>query len=506
MQVLSEAVRAPGRDRAAAAARGLTATSVIWAVSLAALVFTAVACTTSRLLMLDTFASLAAGREIAHHGVPHTEVLTWAAHGRPWIDQQWLGQWLYYEAYRLGGYPAVGALSAFCIALAFGVLAGYMLHRGTSTVRTLIWVAVAYAVCELNTVMRTQSFAYPLFVLMMVILLEDDRRHRFSRSLLALPLLFLLWANLHGSVLLAAPIVVVYCLWAAAHNLRPVRRRTLAAYLGLAACMPLALLSTPYGLTIADYYRSVLDNPVLTARVGEWHPATFGGPSTQFVIVLLAAIGLLGFAYGRGFRPPLFMVGLTFALAVAGIHAVRYQVWFGFTATLLIAEVMSGTFASSESPLIRRISARVVPAAAVIGVLGSSLLLATTATARFEALSPRPAMNATATWAAAHPKAKIMAGDTSASALLWTHPELTGRVGFDSRYEIYSQRQLLAYTDWVAGNGSRSQWSRVLDGYDEVLLSTAYRQNVIDRMRTLPGWHRIYGDADGVVFVRDTAG
>jgi hypothetical protein len=25
-------------------------------------------------------------------------------------------------------------------------------------------------------------------------------------------------------------------------------------------------------------------------------------------------------------------------------------------------------------------------------------------------------------------------------------------------------------------------------------------------MRTLPGWHRIYGDADGVVFVRDAAG
>src|SRR6478735_12652332 len=372
MQVLSEAVRAPGRDRAAAAARGLTGLSVIWAVSLAALVFTAVACTTSRLLMLDTFASLAAGHEIAQHGVPHTEVLTWAAHGRHWIDQQWLGQWLYYEAYRLGGYPAVGALSALNIALAFGVLAAYVLHRGTSTVRTLIWVAVAYAICELNTVMRTQSFAYPLFVLMIVILLEDDRRHHFNRSLLALPLLFLLWANLHGSVLLAAPIVVVYCVWAAAHNLRPVRRRTVAAYLGLAVCMPLALLTTPYGLTIADYYRSVLDNPVLTARVGEWHPATFGGPSTQFVIVLLAAIGLLGFGYGRGFRPPLFMVGLTFALALAGVHAVRYQVWFGFAATLLIAEVMSGTFASSESPLIRRISARVVPATAVIWFFFSS--------------------------------------------------------------------------------------------------------------------------------------
>jgi hypothetical protein len=35
--------------------------------------------------------------------------------------------------------------------------------------------------------------------------------------------------------------------------------------------------------------------------------------------------------------------------------------------------------------------------------------------------------------------------------------------------------------------------------------STLLRQNVIGRMRTLPGWHQIYSDADGAVFVRDGA-
>jgi hypothetical protein len=138
----------------------------------------------------------------------------------------------------------------------------------------------------------------------------------------------------------------------------------------------------------------------------------------------------------------------------------------------------------------------------VIGVVGSTLLLVTTSTARFEALTPRPALDAAARWAAQHPQAKIMAGDTSASALLWLHPELAGRVGFDSRYEVYPPKQLLAYTDWVAGNGSRSQWSRVLAGYDEVLLSNSYREPIIRRMRILPGWHQVYADADGTVFAR----
>ena len=108
MQTLSDALRVTDRGRALSQARSRAWLS-IWPLSIAGLVFTGVAFTTGRLLMLDTYASLTAGRLISQHGLPRTETLTWAAHGKPWIDQQWLGQWLYYQAYRIGGYPAVGA-------------------------------------------------------------------------------------------------------------------------------------------------------------------------------------------------------------------------------------------------------------------------------------------------------------------------------------------------------------------------------------------------------------
>jgi hypothetical protein len=504
MHTLSDAPRITDRRRAASEARARTRLTA-WPVSIAALVFTGVAFTTGRLLMLDTYASLSAGRLISQHGLPRTESLTWAAHGKPWIDQQWLGQWFYYQAYRLGGYPAVGAVSALCIALAFGLLAAYMLHRGASPVRTLIWTVIAYGVCELNTLTRTQSFAYPLFVLTLIVILDDDRERRFGKRMLLLPIIFLLWANLHGSVLLAAPIAIVYCLWAAAHNRRVAQRRSMTCYLMMALCLPLAIVTTPYGLTIIDYYRSVLANPVLTARVSEWQPATFSGVSTQFVIVLLATVAAIGFAYGRHYRPPLMMVAITCTLAAAGAHAVRYQVWFAFAATILIADVMNTTSPADDSQLLRRITGRALPALAVVGVVAGIAVLLTTPAARFEQLSQPGPMNSAARYADAHPNEKIMAADITASALLWTHPALTGRVGFDARYEIYTQDQLEAYTDWVAGKGERQQWSRVLAGYDVVVASTLLRQNVINRMDTLPGWHRIYSDADGAVFARDDA-
>jgi len=273
----------------------------------------------------------------------------------------------------------------------------------------------------------------------------------------------------------------------------------------LAACMPLAIVATPYGFSIMEYYRAVLGNPVLTGRVTEWQPATFSGPSTQFVIALLAMVAAVGFAYGRRYRPQLFMVAMTCALAAAGVHAVRYQVWFAFAATLLIADVMNGTTPGAEAALLRRLTSRAVPMLALAGLLGSTALLVATPTSRFETLSPRPAMEVAARWAAAHPDAKIMAGDISASALLWTHPELAGRVGFDSRYEVYSQKQLELYTNWVSDAGVRSQWAADLNGYDEVLLSQVYRAQNINRMKLLPDWREIYSDASGAVFVRKTA-
>src|SRR5438067_1905161 len=44
----------------------------------------------------DTWMTLAYGREVAQHGLPSHDALTVWAHGRTWIDQQWLGQLAFY--------------------------------------------------------------------------------------------------------------------------------------------------------------------------------------------------------------------------------------------------------------------------------------------------------------------------------------------------------------------------------------------------------------------------
>src|SRR5207248_1015257 len=72
-------------------------------------------------LVVDGWMALVSGREIAQHGVPTHDALTVWAHGRRWVDQQWLAQLLIYWLARAGGFKlallvhagrGVGALAA----------------------------------------------------------------------------------------------------------------------------------------------------------------------------------------------------------------------------------------------------------------------------------------------------------------------------------------------------------------------------------------------------------
>ncbi|MGZ4430757.1 MAG: hypothetical protein ACXVYV_03835, partial [Gaiellales bacterium] len=334
---------APTLPTAAVAARGgtrLLRPAVAWGLGVTAVVFGVVAVSASRLLQVDSFVTLYSGRAVALHGLPHTDMLTVAAHGRPWIDQQWLAHWLFYELWSLGGYPLLGACSSLLIASAFGLLAALLISRGSTPVRALIWTGAAFVVCQLNMQIRAQSFAYPLFVALLWLILSDDRGGRFQRRiLLGIPLL-VVWANLHGSVLLGSGLLAVYCGWRTAARTRRRDRASAAAYAATGLLALLAPLATPYGSEMLRYYPSVLNNPAV-ARIQEWQPASFAGPSRQFVALLLVTLAVVCFGWGRGRRPAVVPAAVTAVMALAGIQALRYQAWFAFPAAVLVADTLA---------------------------------------------------------------------------------------------------------------------------------------------------------------------
>jgi hypothetical protein len=460
-----------------------------------------VAVLSSRYLFADSFYDLAAGRYIAQHGIPHQNVLTVASHGAPWVDQQWLAHLLYYAAWRAGGYPALAAGSAALITAGLAGLGALMLHRGVPPTRMFGWASAALVVCTGNLVIRAQSFGYPLFVATLWLILADSRAPRLrGRTWLIIPVL-VLWANTHGSVLLGAAMTAGYAGVRVCTALRRPDRSAAAAYLLLAAAAAGSVLATPYGLGILGYYARFRGNPALTHDVVEWsRPSLMYPASWGFFAVLAAVAGATVVAWRRGARPDPVLAGLVLLLLALALTAVRNQAWFGFGGCLLAADTLArtGRPVPDVSAVFRRGMAGLLAAAALAGTAA----LAAEPDRQFESLVPVRAMDVAAALAAENPALRVLGDDWSGSPMLWLHPALTGRVGFDARMEQYTPAQLNSYGSFLFAHGPG--WPQAADGYGLIVVSARYHQPLSHALLGQPAWRVAASTPDGVVFARRT--
>src|SRR6185503_18398271 len=116
---------------------------------------------------------------------------------------------------------------------------------------------------------RPQKLAYPLFAVFVWVLAKNS-----TRLLWLLPLVTVVWANLHGSFF--AGWLLLGCVSA--------ERRTRAYALALAGCV-LAALVTPYGPRGLAYVVTIGSNPVIRDLVTEWAPPTIDWREGAFLFV-----------------------------------------------------------------------------------------------------------------------------------------------------------------------------------------------------------------------------
>jgi tetratricopeptide (TPR) repeat protein len=155
----------------------------------------------------DTCWHLATGRYVwEHRTIPSADVLSFASAGMPWIYPPF-GQVLLYLTYRVGGYAALSWLSAFaCV----GIVA-YLIRRRTMPSLALAMLAIpsiAY-----RTAPRADLFSTVLFA---VLLGELWAFHRYERRRLwIVPVLMLLWVNLHPGFIAGLAVIAAYIVFEA---------------------------------------------------------------------------------------------------------------------------------------------------------------------------------------------------------------------------------------------------------------------------------------------------
>jgi hypothetical protein len=439
-------------------------------------------------LAQDGWAALLSGREIALHGLPSHDALTIWAHGRRWIDQQWLAQLALYGLQRLGGLRLVMLAHA---ALASGALAGAAVlarHRGASAL-SVTWVCplVLFGYLPEAGVMRTQSFAYPLFVAVLGLLVRDTRNPS-GRVYLVFPLLAL-WANVHGSVLVGAALVSVYGLIRLVSSARAGRTKMLLPLLLMLA--PWAcVLASPYATSLPSYYEHVMIDSHFGSYVSEWAPAQFSLATAPLYLLVVGGAWLFGRARSRVTAFDLCVFSGT---ALMSFQAERNMVWFSLVALVMLPRLLDELRTPAAPP--RRLN-RLLAAAALAAIALVAVGVATRSTAWF--LSHYPATAANAAAAAAGSTGRIFANETYSDWLIWSHPELAGRIAFDSRFELLTLAQMQSVVDF---RGRAGDWRATAADYDVLVLSAKSDRGVV---ASLLGAHdaRLVAHAGGVLVLR----
>jgi hypothetical protein len=426
------------------------------------------------------------------NGIPDRETLTVFAAGREWVDQQWLAQAIFYGVERAAGLQGVALLHVlvFGLTVASWMTAARLL--GASARATFLVSLPCLLVAPWSWQLRAQALALPLFVWALWLAADHVRRPS-RRILLALPIL-LVWANVHGSVLLGAIIVSLAAVFVGVKRRRDRRALGLAAATALGAW--LCALATPYGLDVFGYYHLLLVDPPFGDSISEWQRTKPSGITAFFYGVAILSTVLV--AWQRR-RLTLFEIVVLAMLLVGAFDAVRGIVWFSLAVGMLVPNALDGVLRKPERIQYPRFNAAFA-GAFVAGLVVTLAVIAAKPASWFEGRWPEGMITAVRS---AGPDARVYPSDRHADWLLWRIPELRGRIAYDVRFELLTRE---GFIDLVRFDSEHKDgWKHVANGFDVIVVDERSEPSHTADFLAEPGARATYRDKDTAVIVRPAA-
>lgn len=431
----------------------------------------------------DSYSHMAVGRWILSHGaVPTIDPFSFSMRGEPWIAFEWLSEVIYTEVYTLFGWTGVVVLASAMVALAVGLLTRFLLRELPPTL-TLFIVLPAFVLLSPHLLARPHVLTLPIMVAWAAALVNCMDR-RAPPPYWALPLL-VLWANLHGSVVLALGLIGPVVLEALLDQKRSEWPRVITRWTPFAALAVAACCLTPYG-------PESLLIPITTLSAGqalnwiiEWRPQDFGHIGI-FELMLLAAI----FGLSRGVTLPVVRVLVVLGLLHFALAQVRNADLLAMLAPLYLAAPLArqlGVKAEDEvAGSTRGVSL------AIVGVMAVATVLALVRDVR-----PLPRTTPETAVANISPAERVLNDYAFGGYLIFN-----GIPSFiDGRSELYGGRFIDRYNRGLALS-DLNDFLKLLDDYkiDATLLEP--NTPAVALLDRLPDWHRVYSDNGAVLHKR----
>jgi hypothetical protein len=219
------------------------------------------------------------------------------------------------------------------------------------------------------------------------------------------------------------------------------------------------MLASPYATSLPHYYRTIFSSSFGT-YVTEWAPTTLTLVHAPIYLLALGGLWLLGRTRGTA---SLFEILAFVGLSLLAFDAVRNAVWLALISLVVLPRLMDTLRAPAVEP--KSIN-RLLAIAMLAGVALATVLVAFQPASWFTK-EQYPAAAQTAAAAAAGGQGRIFANESYADWLVFEHPQLAGRIAYDSRFELLTGRQLrsvIEFRNLVAG------WRSTARGYSVLVL------------------------------------
>ena len=459
---------------------------------------------------------------LSTHSIPRTDPFSSTMAGKPWFAWEWFYDVVVGELNHVAGLNGVSWFTAAIIALVFGWMFRLLVRREMNFVFALLLVLLALSASTIHFLARPHVLSW-LFTVAFFWLLDSTERNYFKgvgrhRKLWALPLLMLIWVNVHGGFVLGFVLIAVFwfgSIWTwfrtkgtgiedLLHKIAAARRVRDLTRVGLASVV--ASLVNPYGWKLHAHIYSYLTDRFLMDHIVEFQSPNFHDIAEKsFLILLVMSLAVL-VTSGRKLRTSEGL--LVLFVTYAGLYSTRNIPISSILLAMIVGpwlpdpKFMRG-FSLRISAVELRQKGHLWPIVATIAtffiaVNGGWLDSASLMDAHFDARRmPVQAVN----YLEAHDiQGPILGPDYWGGYFIYRlYPR--AHVVLDDRHDLYGAELLKSYLRMM----------HVERGWDEFLHEHAARCVVLPRNAPLAtilaktsDWRSIYADDIAIVFVKSS--
>jgi hypothetical protein len=280
------------------------------------------------------------------HSITRADPFSVTMNGKAWYAWEWLYDMAVAGVHHWFGVNGVVFFTAVIIAATCALTLRLSLRRGADLPVAAVLLALSLGASMIHLFARPHVLSW-LFTVIWFQLLDSSPGMRCSNSrrLWWLPVLMLLWVNLHGGFVLGFVLLGLYLLSNAIRYFRckleemhrSIVKRLRALGLVTAASFAASLIN-PYGYRLHVHVYRYLSSRWLMNHIDEFLSPDFHGVAQQcFVLILL--ITIVALAIGR--KPPLEHVLVLLFAAYSGLYASRSLPVSSLLLTLMVAPLLT---------------------------------------------------------------------------------------------------------------------------------------------------------------------